>query len=475
MITQAQGQTTALFERIAKIGQWVGVPHDLKDDLIQEAWILCTEYAQKRGKPIESLSNTEIRLRCFEARRKILPQTREVLVDDISSFCDSRESQNALIVPSQQETLEDIMRDEEIRKQSANLEKLQWVLEVHPTLKLTPRQAELWQIYRGSPYGRWRADRARNLGVTRQNVSNIVRVVRKKAEAAADLIRLWEGDVLPFFEKYGKEWARTPVRKLIWDVLRYHTGVDLPLTLREHFIPLQSAMVDYAYGIFDEQRMKMGQNGEGDAAKLAMGYNLLISGVHIEPADSVTQKKVFQLRGNFSQDVPRIPWVLYRFVERAAHLADGNARGDHRAQLKEWIYTKVKEGRAFANYALAYYECVDIACAHKFIAHDGKCDFPCINYAPMISRLYNNARIPRYSTSTVWMDINFLRIALAHAHYSLSQNSISNNSRNALITICQKSLHSRDPFVVSQAERLLHTLKNLQTPHPSPLPRGEGD
>ena len=83
-----------------------------------------------------------------------------------------------------------------------------------------------------------------------------------------------------------------------------------------------------------------------------------------------------------------------------------------------------------------------------------------IFYETVIRRLYANIRIARYATSE-WLDINILRVILMQKYFPFSQHPISVHSRNALITICQKSLHSKDPFVVAHAERLLYEVNAI--------------
>ncbi len=445
MTTEETGKTTALLERISRIGQWVGVPNDLKDDLTQEAWILCSEYARAHGRMASALSTTEIRLRCFEARRKLLMPRHEMLVDDIVKVSDEITSQHS----QQQDALEDMVREEEVVRYTSNAETVQWVLMHHPKLKLTPAQCALWEIYRGNPYGRWKAERARALGVTRQNVANITAVVRKKIEAAADLTRLWEGDILPFFEKYSTGWATSPIRRVVWDVLRVHQKNAVPHTMQKRFERIQSAVFAHVY-----ERLTRHGNGSmpSNAHDLSVTYNMLITATHMSPSSSCARQYYFMLK-----DMKQRSWMLYRFVRRAGHLIMPEARQSHGEWLKEKIFTRDEEGRRFAQYAIAYYEGTTPAEAARLLVTDGDAIIQSVSYTPVIRRLYNNLRITRYRTGP-WTDINILRVLLMQTHFPFDQYPLSLSCRNALMTICQQSLHSADAFVVSRAERMLAEL-----------------
>lgn len=444
-------QNSSILGRISKVATWVGVPRDFKDDLVQEAWILCSQYAGERGKNIEDLSTTEIRLRCFEARRRILTPKQEILVDDeveLESYDEVHKNE------SRHNILEDMVREEEVRRSIHDIETLQWVLETHPTLKLTPMQYDLWEIYRGDPYGRWKAKKARERGVTRQNVTNIVGVVRTKIECAIDLIRLWEGDILPFFEKYSTQWNSPRVKKILWSILSPRVGESIPRKTRHYFCDILPTMGTTAVQLLAEERRSLREN-KANAHNLLSGYYMLVTASHIIRND------IGSARMPLFQIVENSPWLMRQFERRATMLTSTRGRNTYHTMLKQHLESNSRDGKRDAGYTLAYYGGASENEAQRFLASNGEAFITQCRIDAVISEVYKNLGEKMYQSSSEWEDVNFLRLCLVYAYYPFEVRLLPERSRNALATICQKSLHSLDPFVVSRAEQWLHEIQRL--------------
>lgn len=449
-------QNTSILDRISRVAAWVGVPRDFKDDLVQEAWILCSYYAQKQGRLIEELSTTEIRLRCFEARRKILAPKQEMLVDNVvelESYDVARESER------QHDVLEDMMRQENARGSTHDIEALAWVLETHPTLKLTPSQYDLWEIYRGDPYGRWKAKKARERGVTRQNVANIVRVVRKKLECAVDLIRLWDGNVLPFFEKYSAQWNSRihplQVKRILWSILSPRVGESIPRKTRRYFRDILPAIGTEAVRLLTEEQRALKED-RANVHNLLTGYYMLVTASHIvRNGIGSTQTPLFQ-------NVENPPWLTRQFERRATMLTSTHGRDTYHAMLKQHLGGNSADGKRDAGYTLAYYGGASEDEAQRFLASNGEAFITQYRVDAVISEVYKNLGEKMYQESHEWGDVNFMRLCLVHAYYPFEARLLPECSRNALATICQKSLHSHDSFVVLRAERWLYEIQMLR-------------
>lgn len=430
------GQEVALLSKIQRVASRIGIKPELKDDLVHEAWIKSKEYAQKIGRPLDRLSFFEIKLRCLEARRKILPDAREITTKEVDAIAD---------VPDTHDVVADIIAREDVRKQRADAETVAWILREHPTLKLTATQADLWRIHCGCPTDRWRARRARELGVTRQNVSNIMRVVRKKVDAAVDLTSLWEGNVQPFFEKYGHHWNAPGIKKTIWNVVMPYSGVTVPDAMRLLFKPLVEPMVAHAGRLLAAEKRTLDEK-HGDPQKLSQGYFLAKTAAYIDSSS----EKIFALPGE--------TWMLHRFSEMANCLTEPRNMEAHREYLCERFYAHDVEGRRLASYSLAYARGAQPEDTARFLSSNGTVSFTSYNYGPVIAHTYRNLRNRLFQTSPHWSDINLLHPLLMFTYYPPNFSTWSPQSVQSLKTICQHSLTSSHPFVVKRALRLLAEL-----------------
>ncbi len=447
----------ALLERISKIGQWIGVPANLKQDLVQEAWILCSEYALGRKKSVETLSNTEIRLRCFEARRKVLPPTHEVCVEDVAEFESDEIANNDSYRPG---ILEELMRDEEMQKYTSNFETLQLILAHHPTLKFTEKQITLWDVFRDNPRGRWKAEEARKLGVTRQNVTNIVGALRKKVEMAADLVRLWDGDVIGFFEKYRSDLSGLKCEKILWSMMRSSVSTPVLMNMQKNTVHQVSAMLDCGRQVICQlKRPPYEMNIPAD--RFVVVFHLLRTAwlaARLYPA--VAPKVIDTL------ETLTTPGLLLQLK----HVAFRKMLPDelnHQCEIIKYNLLHLNEGSAIETdifsllmlyNKLLFYNMVSYDELNRYIQNNGNTVFTRMRMEGIITFTYVQFFSKKYNYTTKKLNFNFLRLLLIFKSYRPDFKKLPTNSRNALITICQKSLHSQDAFVVSQAERLLRRL-----------------
>ena len=241
----------------------LGIQPRFLEDFVQEAWLLCHEYSEERKRDISALSYTEIHHRCLEARRRVIPGSREVLgVEAFEPSCESSEGESQ-------------SRDE--------LRQLDFVLKNHPTLKLTPLQKVIWEQYAHDPKGRWKSEKAKEISCSRQNIVNITSLLRKKCESGLDLIRLWNGDVSQFFNKYNDGWATSSLRSLLWSVLRNRAGEEVAPEMRRHFVLLEDSMFQKVLEMLEKAQKKI-EAGVGLKRKdISLIYNLLISSFQINP------------------------------------------------------------------------------------------------------------------------------------------------------------------------------------------------
>lgn len=427
----------AFFQKINLLVNRIGIETGLRTDLAQETWLRCLEYSRRSAKPLALLSSHEIRLRCLEARRKVMPDRRSVL---------------QAFLPEPEATAEP-------EEPSSKTDLFDEIIDFHPVLRLTPLQKELWSIQRDDPDGRWKAAKARETGCSRQNIANITHVVQHKMQQAIELVHLLEGDLLPFFERIDG-WADTPVQSLLWSVLRPKSGDPFSPLLQRRFEAIEDPMLELALQIIETEQREMGSGRPLDSRRLRLAYNILISAFQIRPEGAPAKQCLDELTAKVSSQ----SWLLHRFVSRAGHLASPRLREAHREWLKERILLRDQEGLYFASYAIAYYGGATPEEVRHLLEGDGKVCLKTVGYEPVIKRLYDNIQIPRYNTSEAWMDINILRIVLMEEHFPFAVFSLSVCGKNTLTILCQKSLHSNDPFVVERAGRFLYKLQRDGSP-----------
>jgi hypothetical protein len=116
-------------------------------------------------------------------------------------------------------------------------------------------------------------------------------------------------------------------------------------------------------------------------------------------------------------------------------------------------------GRSYADYHLAYYRAIPQAKIEEFMIAKDHIDLGPFSYTKIISNTYNNIRNSFYAHDSNLLDMNFLRFLAIKKYYPLNPNTLSLNNRQSLKTIAQKLLHSENPFVISEAEKLLNNIK----------------
>ena len=431
-------------ERLRRVVRGMGMSTSLREDLAQEAWLSCSEYATKTGRSLLSLSETEIRLRCFESRRSLLPKRLLVFGAEFEKTPAPSAVPESTNFPCPEGFIKDVS----------------FLLQHHPALQLSKLQSKLWELHRENPRGRWFANKAKEVGCSRQNICNVLGVVRKKVEGAHDLVRLFNGDVSFFFEKYNTGWATCPIRTLLWSVLRHKSGVNVSIPLQERFRKIESLLFQEALCSIERENRNISTGRASGAKNLSYVYNVMVSAFHVNPESALAKQCLDEMSARISPQA----WLLRRFVKRAGHIASSASRASHKSWLEERIQKQNSEGVQFAKYAMAYYGGVSSAETKILLESDGRFPVSGVDYVPIIQRLYDNICIPRYSRSATWMDINLLRIVLMEKYYPFRAENIPASSRNALKMVCQKSLHSRDSFVVTEGEKLLKKLECVFVP-----------
>lgn len=438
-----------LLERVKKLAWGIFLEPGLREDLAHEAWIRAVEYAKSRGKPLDTLSKIEIRNRCFEAARKL--RGRELREADFAE-----DAANPLAMAAGTEHVTERLSRSEIATAARNkVDRIEWLLRVHPTMAFTSAQ---WAVYRevkeeaeGSVrrWG-WQSQHAKKLGVTRQNIANIVRLVRRRAAFMADLVELVEGNVPGFFQKYASHWNAPWVRKGLWPIIR---NVNAPEALRAYIGTIARPMAKEAQRILLGQAVPEGRHVASDASELARGYYLLIAAARMSPATAPSW--LSDLRSS----VPHHAWLIQRFISRGLHMVDEQAREEDRGWLVDLATRGGTESQQFANYIVCYYGGFegDGEAAATFLESGGRQAPAVVHVAPVVRETYANITEAEYTQSKSLLDINFLRMLLVFSMYP--PRKLEPPTANALVTICQKSAHSADPSVARRAELLLEQVQ----------------
>ncbi len=430
-----------LFERIKQQARWLRVSPPLLDDLIQQAWILALEYADKKKKGLSELSATELKFRCQEAYRQVRTPFREQTTTT--------------------EWLEEVpgsVITKEVSPTTSYTDRLEWLLDVHPHLKLTTHQKELWpRLKTGSTRG-WQTVYARRQGLTRQDISNAVRTIKNKVVAATALLRLIDGDIDHFFENFIQGWSPGNLGRVLWDLFRHPLGINVPRELQQAVLPLQPVIIRTALRVLQQESHRLDYGHSIDHQNLARGYNLFYSGLYMDLTAPISIDI-----NNMIENLPASK--TFNFFNLAFVVGNYIINPDVRiTEFIDWLIERLgcddKIGKIYANYNIVYYQSEKNNEKVRFLKTVGNNFIVDYDYELIISRLYQNMRNSLYAQRFPrLLDINFLRILVMKKYFPFDPSHLPDRSRNALKTMAQKALHSPTSFVVRQAEELLATIK----------------
>lgn len=436
-----------VFERLRTATAWLRVPPDIFDDVVQEAWLLTLDYAAKSGKSLDDLSNTEFRFRCLEATRKIRsPYQERFLGEDVIELAAEK-------LPITEEIV-----DAEIKTSDSSegrLSRLMWLLEVHPVLKLTDHQRTLWDLMRRKDKHGWQVDYARGHLITRQAVNKTAATIRKKVTRAADLVRLAEGELDYFFDRYGKEWNPWSLRSILTELFRPRLGIQVPPELIRLFLPLQKSILEQAVRILEEETRQVKAGNVPRPEKVALGTNLFYLADHM--ADYLKNSSLIK---SVSEEMYRKAINLGPFFDIAFKFhsylhGSGNWVGKYIEWFNERFQVSDQSGRDYANYHLAYYHAIPPVKKVEFLKSAGTAMPEEFSYPEIISCTYINTRNSFYVRNPSLLDVNFLRFMLIKKHFPLDQRLLPLSTQYALKTLAEKALHSREPLVIQGAEEIL--------------------
>ena len=443
-MNQENGQLY-LFDQIRKEARWLKISPDIFDDVVQEAWLLSLDYAQNKGKKLTDLSKTEVKYRCLEAKRKISQSYKEISVEE--EWFDS-------VVD------EPTITQEIIRKEMKNtslpgdyFDRLDWLLRVHPGLKLTDHQVRVSHLMLyDAKYG-WQIKYAQKHGISRQAISKTVSIVRKKIAWAADLLRLIDGDVDYFFDRHGKEWYSKAFRINLISLFRPQMGTKVDPQLTKLFLPLQESITAKAIRTLEQEinHIKSGNSPRPD--NMALGNNLLYTVEYMSNFSFAKSDTIKEISNKGKGLGPFFDLALDK------SLYGGQAwMEQYTGWLSEQLKTEDQLGKDYANYHLAYYHAVPQNKARDFLQSAGTMIFEDFSYPVIITRTYDNMRNSFYNKHPELLDLNFLRLLLIKKHFPLQPQSLPLSSQQALKTIAQKSLHSKNHLVAHKAEEFLATI-----------------
>lgn len=439
-----------LFERIKEQAWWLGKPHTIFDDLVQEAWLLTLDYAQKRGKRLDELSKTELRFRCFEAKRKIIaPYQEQFFGEDFIELAAEK-------LPA----IEDIVGAEIKTSDSfeGRLSRLTWLLELHPVLKLTDYQRVLWGLMRREDKHGWQADYARERLITRQAVNKTTATIRKKITLTADLLRLADGDIDYFFNRYGRQWNSRLLRIILVNLFRPQLGVRVNPELVQFFLPLQNSFIKKATNILQEEVKHITADNPARPENLALGCNLFYLADHM--ADHRSNSSLLtSVAEEILKDGGRIEpffdvaFKLYKYLHSDSSLVK---------KYNDWLHERLEindqSGRDYANYHLAYYHSISEVKKSEFLKSAGKAVPEEFSYQEIISCTYVNTKNSFYAKNLRLLDLNFLRFLLIKKHFPFDQRLLPLHSQHALKILAQQALHSKESLVVRGAEEILTSI-----------------
>jgi len=432
----------ALFERTRRVAGQVCFDPVLRQDVAQEAWLKCLEYAETHRRPLGELSATEIRHRCFEAFRKLKPK---------ETFL-AYEEEDSIMAPTPnpfEETLATEM--EKLNAETAG--KAEWILREHPALKLTPTQ---WEVYYElgrvipSTENVWRARFARKVGTTRQNIWNIERVVKQKAVFARDLVELWNGDVVGFFTKYGKTWW-APEMRMMFKSVAVERDHSLNRRMHAYFEKIQREMFKHAEHMLRQEARRFREEESYDASRILVGYHLM------RRATFINTSAAAPLLSHFQEEFGRGNWLMGAFLAGRFRFVSGEESYAYNNWLKDLIQRSDEESARYAAY---------IACRHGAVSGEqmegylqrGGSTISSYDAAHLVREIYKYLHGEGdYDYFDGEGDGTFLSLVLPLKLHP--QRLESRTTENSLRSIGQMFLHSKDSFVAKQAEQLLARMR----------------
>jgi len=434
-----------LFKRIKDEARWLRLRPDIFDDVVQEAWLLALDYAEKKGKGLDDFSKTEIKYRCLEAKRKIAQPHKEISVDEewFSS------------APANLITSQEIVREETPESSQGKLDRLDWILSVHPSLRLTNNQLKISNLLLYNGKRGWQTSYANKHGISRQAVNKTTVAIKNKITWANDLLRLIDGDIDYFFEVYGQQWNSPLLRSNLNSLFRPQLGTEINQELVELLKPLKKSMMTKSINLIEKEIRGKRFDGELNSKNIALSTNIFYLADNMKHS-SLTES-VAENIWNISKDTGPffdIAFGLYEYLYQ---------KGNWVKRYNEWLIDRLVNndslGRSYADYHLAYYRAIPQAKIEEFMIAKDHIDLGPFSYTKIISNTYNNIRNSFYAHDSNLLDMNFLRFLAIKKYYPLNPNTLSLNNRQSLKTIAQKLLHSENPFVISEAEKLLNNIK----------------
>jgi len=437
-----------LLERLRNQAAWLRLPRDIFEDVVQEAWLLALDYAAKTRKNLGDLSQTELRFRCLEAKRKVSTPYQEIFLGE--EWFQS----TSIDLPKSAEIVEFETKNDSRFKDRTN--QLIWLLEAHPALRFTDYQRGIWDLMRHEGKHGWQTAYARQRVVSRQAVAKTVSVIKNKLRAAAALLCLAEGDIDYFFSRYGRQWRPRLLAKTLGDLFRPPLGVKVPPALVQFLLPAQKPILEKATRLLTDELRQLARSGLARPENLALGANLYHSADYM----IFNSSDVRSFAEEISNQGTRLgPFFYILFTIAAKTMGPRYRMEDYVYWLKKRLGSNDKLGRSYADFHIAYYYGVPESERMKLLRLVGNTGFEIVDYSPIISRLYNNIKNSLYNTQPHFLDMNFLKLLLIKKYYPFNPTQLSPHSRYALKTIAEKALHSNEPLVVSGAGEILAAAK----------------
>ena len=438
-----------LFERIKNEARWLRLRPDIFNDVVQEAWILALDYADQKDKKLEDISKTEIKFRCLEAKRNIVQPYKEISVEEewFSSAPVKIESVKEIVNEKPKTTL----------LPQNQIERLDWLLNAHPALRLTDRQADMYQIMiKGEKRG-WQTKYAQENDISRQAVSKAAAIVKNKIGWANNLLQLIDGDIDYFFDQYGYEWKSPILKKILRALFRPQLGTEIDPKLTEILKTLKESFLKKSTNLLKKELAKLETDEQLNPKNMILGVNIFYLADNIDHTslDEEIAKEIWEAGKNAGPFMD-IAFGLYDYLYE---------KGNWVKRYNKWLEERFKVtddlGLGYAQYHVTHYNATTQAKVEEFVIARKPIDIKPLSYTRIISNTYNNMRTSFYADNTDLLDMNFLRLIIIKKYYPIEIDKLSKNSLQALKTIAQKSMQSNNSFVSEQATKLLSTLKGL--------------
>ncbi len=422
-----------LLNRLIGISRSWQLPRGVdREEWVVEAANKCIEYALGENKTISKLSYTVLSYR-LKNSLATLKRHAEKRIEGEGQFIHDKEAHQDYL-----------NKDTNSSSHIADLESestLDLILKHHPKLALSSGEVSLLEkIKNGEISGRYKADLARQGGVTRQTIYGIEKSLKKKCTLANDLYLLIDrSDIEPFFKKHALTWQAPEVKTGIWNVLKDSKKYK---QISDKFLVLQDSMMMIAYEKLTILDKIISQKRQLNSEEITIAYHLLVTSAYIE------QEKAKSLLDSLTFDCNN--WLLQRFVLRAKHIINYN---NIRSEYIEWMKYLIqnvddRESRYFANYVAGYYGSVDNEITNAILVNSGDASFRSIDTTKIVKEIYENITEKQYKSSKELLIINFCRLRLIQKHFPMKPKEIKENTKNSLKTICQNILrHTNDHFM----------------------------